>query len=553
MTTFRRHACALLLLLACTLPAAPAPAAEPQEVQALVRQATEAYRAQDYARSADAFAAAIAAGGEDAALYYNAACAAALAGRKDIALERLRQAVAAGYTEVDAIRADTDLASLHGDPRFEAALEQAARAAQQATLMWKNPAWKTPYTPTLDEDARVAGLSRLWAEAKFNFANFDLVPDLDWDGLYFATLPEVRAATDTVDYYRVLRRFIARLHDGHSSVRPPAEVMDQLDAQPGVRTALVEGRVFVVELLDPKLADTGLAPGMEIVAIEGRPVRDWAEANIAPYQPASTPQDLAARTYERALLSGPLGQPARVTVRDADGRDRVLSLPRMPARDFENAYWGGPVFSLRMLPGNIAYVNIHHFGDSSAADGFREHFDEIAAADGLIIDVRENGGGNGSEAYRILSLLTDQPFRNSRWQTRAYLPAFRAWGRPEGTHAEPGELLEPDGGRHYAGPVVLLTSARTYSAAEDFVVVFDAMQRGRIVGEPTGGSTGQPLLFDLPGGGTGRVCTKRDSYPDGKPFVGVGVQPHLRVSPTVADLRAGRDTVLEAALALLRE
>jgi C-terminal processing protease CtpA/Prc len=78
------------------------------------------------------------------------------------------------------------------------------------------------------------------------------------------------------------------------------------------------------------------------------------------------------------------------------------------------------------------------------------------------------------------------------------------------------------------------------------------MQRGRIVGEPTGGSTGQPLLFDLPGGGTGRVCTKRDSYPDGRPFVGVGIQPQLRVSPRVADLQAGRDTVLEAALDLLR-
>jgi hypothetical protein len=61
--------------------------------------------------------------------------------------------------------------------------------------------------------------------------------------------------------------------------------------------------------------------------------------------------------------------------------------------------------------------------------------------------------------------------------------------------------------------VLVLTSARTYSAAEDFVVAFDAMQRGRIVGEATGGSTGQPLLFDLPGGGKARICTKRDSYP----------------------------------------
>ena len=79
------------------------------------------------------------------------------------------------------------------------------------------------------------------------------------------------------------------------------------------------------------------------------------------------------------------------------------------------------------------------------------------------------------------------------------------------------------------------------------------MKRGKLVGEPTGGSTGQPLFFDLPGGGRARVCTKRDTYPDGKEFIGVGIQPHVRAHQTVADFRAGRDTVLETGLAELRK
>jgi carboxyl-terminal processing protease len=78
------------------------------------------------------------------------------------------------------------------------------------------------------------------------------------------------------------------------------------------------------------------------------------------------------------------------------------------------------------------------------------------------------------------------------------------------------------------------------------------MKRGRIIGEPSGGSTGQPLPFNLPGGGWARVCTKRDTYPDGKEFVGRGVQPQAVVHPTVSDVRAGRDTALEAALRELR-
>jgi C-terminal processing protease CtpA/Prc len=98
----------------------------------------------------------------------------------------------------------------------------------------------------------------------------------------------------------------------------------------------------------------------------------------------------------------------------------------------------------------------------------------------------------------------------------------------------------------------VLTSAATYSAAEDFAVAFDVMQRGTLVGEPTGGSTGQPLHIKLPGGGSARICTKQDTYPDGRAFVGVGVQPQHLVKLTVEGVRAGRDEVLEAALASLQ-
>lgn len=544
----RRTLLAVALGVALSLGSAQASEAD---VAGLVKQATAAYAAKDYPAAAEGFASAAAVAGEEPALLYNAACSYALAGRSDKAFEFLQRATAAGYTNVAGMRADTDLASLRADPRFEQLMAETTRVVQRQSRMWNSTAFVSPYQPTLDENQRIAGLSRLWSEAKYNFANFDLVPELDWDALYTSTLPKVRAASDTVSYYQALRAFVAQLHDGHSGLMLPPAVADQLEAQPGVRTALVEDRVFVRGLLDPALAATGIAPGMEVTTVDGQPVKAWAQARVAPYQPASTPQDLAARTYERALFSGPLERQVRVGLRDAAGREREIALPRMPVKAFDAAYWGGPTFEMKMLPGNVAYVRILHFGDRSAADAFEARFAEIAKADGLVIDVRENGGGNSGEGYRLLSLLTDKPFRTSRWRTREYLPAHRAWSRPEAVHAEDAGEVPPDGKRLYTGPVLVLTSARTYSAAEDFVVAFDAMKRGRIVGEATGGSTGQPLLFDLPGGGKARICTKRDSYPDGREFVGVGVQPQVAVHPTIADLRAGRDTVLQAALALL--
>ena len=73
------------------------------------------------------------------------------------------------------------------------------------------------------------------------------------------------------------------------------------------------------------------------------------------------------------------------------------------------------------------------------------------------------------------------------------------------------------------------------------------------IGEPTFGSTGQPLMMDLPGGGSARISTKRAFYSDGKEFIGLGVEPDLEVRPTVEAFLSGEDLVLEKAIASLIE
>ena len=281
-------------------------------------------------------------------------------------------------------------------------------------------------------------------------------------------------------------------------------------------------------------------------------MKQYAETRIAPYESASTPQDLAVRTYVYHLLAGPLSTPVELTLRSASGETFQRKVARMSAEERSKLSTASD-FEFRMLPGNIAYVALNEFEDEAAAKQFEDRFAEIAKADALILDVRLNGGGSSDIGYRVLSCLTDKPFHNSRWRTRDYRPAFRAWGRPEGTFKGDPDDVQPSGTRLFTKPVFVLIGPRTYSAAEDFAVAFDAMKRGTLVGEPTGGSTGQPLMFNLPGGLTARVCTKRDTYPDGKEFVGIGVQPQVRVKPTIADLRTGRDTVLEAALGLVRK
>ncbi len=533
---------ALALLLPLALPCAAA-AAPPTPAD----QATHAYAARDYAACGPLYLAAAAqADGDPSGNYYNAACCFALSGRTDDAFSALTRAFSAGFTDIAHAKEDTDLTSLHADARWKPLLDYAAAAAKADSEFWNGPAMQTPYRPNLSGDEKVAGLSKLWAEAKFNFIYFDRVPGLNWDSLYMEYLPRVRASKSTLEYYRLLIEMAARLGDSHTNVWMPKELREQVYSAPLLRTRLVEGEVIVATVA-PALTSTGIAPGREIVAIDGRPAMEYAKERVAPYVSASTPQDRDTRIYDYQLLQGPRRSPVELTLRDASGRTFKRSVPRLFGPEYQKA-WPSDLMTFRMLPGNIAYIALNTFEDARVADQFEAAFPEIAKADALVLDVRENGGGNSSNGDRVLACLTDRASPGTPWDTRDYRPTFRAWGRRETRYTAPGDSIQPNRKLLFTKPVVLLTSPRTFSAAEDFAAGFHDMKRGRIVGETTGGSTGQPLFFPLPGGGSARVCTRHCTLADGTEFVGAGIRPDVAVTPTIADLRAGRDAVLEAAL-----
>ncbi len=117
-----------------------------------------------------------------------------------------------------------------------------------------------------------AGLARVWAEGKYGFVHFDRVPRLDWDRVCFDALPEVRATRSTADYYRVLMNVWAKLEDGHTIVNVPNEVFRRMYSRPVVDTRRIDGRVYVMRILDDALGVQGLRPGPEILCVDGVPV-----------------------------------------------------------------------------------------------------------------------------------------------------------------------------------------------------------------------------------------------------------------------------------------
>lgn len=441
------------------------------------------------------------------------------------------------------INSEASLAVARQDPAIKIMLAKLQSAGQ----LFNSTELKTPYRVNISDDEKVAGLSKLWSEAKYNFAYFDHVPELDWDKVYLEYLPKVRATRSTAGYMRVLKTFCAQLHDGHTDVSPDDPALaDSVSRRPPIRAVLVGENVFVQEVLHDSLERTGIRPLLEIVSVDGLPVRDYADWYVRPYVCGSTTQNVDVNTYTYDLLRGPKDRPVTLVFRDKTGTTFSRTLPRSGYSKLRPT----PSFRFKILPGDVAYVQLNDFESDQPLNGFAAAFDSIAATNSLILDVRQNGGGNSGFGWNILGYLTDKPMKTGSYSSRLYSPIRRARG--ENVVFEPVERNETgwpaNGKKLYTKPVVVLISGRTFSAAEDFAVVFDAMKRGTLIGEPTGGSTGQPLNFSLPGGVMARVCTKRDMYPDGTEWNGIGIQPTMLVKPTVADVQAGRDTVLEAAL-----
>lgn len=459
-------------------------------------------------------------------------------------LERLR-GLRRYAQDADLLLKMPGLKPLHDAPRFQALIADLRRMDRR----WRATALMPLPASGLTEAQRVAGLSLFWSEARYNFVYFDQVPELDWNQAYLDFLPRVIAARSLHDYYDVMMRFAPLLHDGHTDIDPPDAIANEFYARPPLRTALLEGgQVAVTWVGSPSLAAKGLRVGDELLEIDGEPVRQYARTHVAPYVSSSTPQDRHVRMYDYQLLSGDHRKPVRLKLRHADGSTYTVDI----SRERDPAALRRSAVEWRMLPGDIAYLAVNEFADDAGPKAFVAHLPRILAAKGLILDVRRNGGGSSSYGLDMLSYLSDQPIPGEAHRSLEYVPAFRASnGSYVAWKALASQPFENPRETHFRGPVAVLTGPRTFSAGEDFVLSFKLMKRGVLVGEATGGSTGQPLEFDLPGGGHARICAKRDTYPDGTDFVGTGIAPDVRVVQTVDDLRAGRDPALAQAAALV--
>jgi carboxyl-terminal processing protease len=419
---------------------------------------------------------------------------------------------------------------------------------------------KAPWTGSAEQ--KLFGLMTVWSEAKFNFPFFDRIPSVDWDAKVREFIPRVLAADSLESYYDRLMEFAALLNDGHTAVIPPWPLERPGFDHPPVELQVIGDRFCVARVGDSDdIIHQNIYPGLEVLEIAGTPVRAYFEDHSLRFRRWGTKQaDDAFGLMD--ILSGPKDVPVVVKVKDADGGIREVTLARKAAgkngrpflcRILENSEASQPLESKEIEPG-ICYVRLLNFGEDTVAEQFRKVLEglDLGRLKGLILDVRYNPGGNTTPGYDIISRLIDRPLRGAGWKSINYIPAYRSWGNPrQWLESEPG-TIDPAEGRRYAGPVVVLTGPATFSSAEDFLVPLKFSGRAVLVGETSAGSTGNPIRVSLPGGGAFKVVSKRDLFPDGREWVGLGIAPDVEVHPTQRALLEGTDPVLQKGIEVIK-
>lgn len=391
------------------------------------------------------------------------------------------------------------------------------------------------------------GLGNLWSGVRQNFVFMDRV-SVNWDSLYVAMIPRMMKAEDNRQAVRLLQEMTARLQDGHTYVY---ELKTNSCTAP-VFTKRIGGHVYIDDVVSSNLQKHGIRRGQEIVAINGMPVDDYVRRFIQPYASSSTPQWTEHICYEdRGLMKWDLGEKVVWTLKDGDRR---FDYHYDSGTERWDLYSSRQPLSFSVLDNHIGYLKITSFGTSEVTELFDSIYPSLLATKALVIDIRGNGGGNSGYSEYIIKHFATDTLRSSSWQSPMYIPAFASWGYERQWHRVESKKMSLIRDREiYTRPVVLLVDNGTFSAAEDFCAMFLSIKRGKLIGRPTGGSTGNGVRVELiPGVAMANICSKYDTAADGTEFVGHGFTPDILVEETYRSYFIDkRDAALTAACKVL--
>lgn len=201
----------------------------------------------------------------------------------------------------------------------------------------------------------------------------------------------------------------------------------------------------------------------------------------------------------------------------------------------------------KILPSNIAYIRYPSFSYIPGEGNLDYMFNYLAVCDAVIIDIRDNGGGEVTNIKPFVSRLIHEKM------TGGYIRHKTGPGHDDFSEPYPVEY-EPAKKGHivWNKPVAVLTNRSCFSAANDFVAVMKEVPGVIIVGARTGGGGGMPFNAELPNGWRVRFSSSpmldvsKRSIEDG-----IDPTPGCEAHSPAEELAAGKDGILDRAIELL--
>ncbi len=365
---------------------------------------------------------------------------------------------------------------------------------------------------------------------------------VDWQALRTQFRPLAAGARDGVEFYALLRRMINRLRDAHTRVYAPDERFDWRRPRfvsVGVRLREIGDELVVANVDRGTEAERGgVRAGDTVMSIDGVSASAVLARRIEEHAGSSL-LATARRQAVARLFDGPRDTAAAVTFRSYDGRNKTVKLWRILATRT-------PLLRVRRAGVRHSVAQFDSFTPEIAAALARALRSELRDARGLILDLRDNGGGEAEALTDITSL---------------FLPAGKSLGyftdREGRLRIEPqtrrAMLSAADALTSFRGSLIILTSGATASAAEIFVAALQEANRALVIGEETCGCVlATRRRHVLPDGGTLDVSEMDYRTARGIRIEGRGLTPNITTAPTRHDLRARRDVAMERAIDFLK-
>ncbi|MCA8833247.1 S41 family peptidase [Hymenobacter pini] len=389
-----------------------------------------------------------------------------------------------------------------------------------------------------DDGLRVLSLFRYWNMIDYFFPYRYAIGE-DWQQVLPEFLPKMVEARTPEQYRLTALALIARLNDSHASVLSNDQVLTAYwgNYHAPAQVRFVEKQPVVTGYFHPELGPaSGLQLGDVVLSIDGRKVKDILTER-KPLTPASN-EPTQLRNMARDLLRGRTEQVQLVVRRD--GKELPLSITRYPATKLNlalNSGTPGPKApAWHLLPGNIGHLSL---GTIQTKD-LPAIMQEARGTKGLIIDIRNYPSDFVVFSLSRYLLAKPQEFVRFTSPQIAYPGMFLL--------SEPLQVM-PGKEAPYAGKVVILVNELSQSQSEYTTMALRTVPGSVVMGSTTAGADGNVSAITLPGNLGTRITGLGVYYPDGRETQRIGIVPDIEVKPTITGIKAGRDEVLERAVA----